>query len=52
MIRNKSLKRIQDQIAKLQAQAKQLTEAQKEKPGLAQVTKLIRKFKLTAVSHP
>ena len=47
MIRNKSLKRIQDQIAKLQAQAKQLTEAQKEKPGLAQVTKLIRKFKLT-----
>jgi len=48
MVRKKSLKRIQQQIAKLQAKAKQLTEAQKEKPGIAQVTKLIRKFKLTA----
>jgi DNA-binding protein H-NS len=48
MVRKKSLKRIQEQIAKLQAEAKQLAQAQKEKPGLAQVTKLIRKFKLTA----
>jgi DNA-binding protein H-NS len=48
MIRKKSLKRIQEQIAKLQAEAKQLAEAQKDKPGLAQVTKLIRKYKLTA----
>jgi len=48
MVRKKSLKRIQEQIEKLQAQAKKLAEVHKEKPGVAQVTKLIRKYKLTA----
>lgn len=44
MPRRLSLKTIQRRIAQLQAQAKAHTE---QKPGVAQVTKLVRKYKLT-----